>query len=59
MNQLVPFTDRTPAHVAACGEGASHRFFEFLKAQMRHPNACRVYARAAMREGEEFRAIVL
>ena len=30
MNQLVPFTDRTPAHVAAGGERASYRYFEFL-----------------------------
>jgi hypothetical protein len=29
MNQLVAFTDRAPAFVAAAGARASYRFFEF------------------------------
>jgi site-specific recombinase XerD len=48
MNQLVPFTDRTPALVAACGERASYRFFEFFTANIRNPNTRRAYARAAL-----------
>jgi hypothetical protein len=32
MNQLVPFTDRTPAVVAAAGARASSRFLEFFTA---------------------------
>jgi hypothetical protein len=47
MNQLVPFTDRAPALVAA-GERASYRFFEFFTAQIRNPNTRRAYARAAV-----------
>ncbi|TPV98303.1 MAG: hypothetical protein USCAAHI_02263 [Beijerinckiaceae bacterium] len=46
MNQLVAFTDRTPALVAAVGERASYRFFEFFTAQIRNPNTRRAYARA-------------
>jgi hypothetical protein len=38
MNQLVVFTDRTPALVAAVGERASYRFFEFFTANIHNPN---------------------
>ena len=49
MNQLVAFTaDRAPALVAASGERASYRFFEFFTAQIRNPNTRRAYARAAV-----------
>jgi site-specific recombinase XerD len=49
VNQLVPlFADRTPALVAALGERASYRFFEFFTAQIRNPNTRRAYARAAL-----------
>jgi len=48
MNQLVAITDRTPALVAAAGERASYRFFEFFTAQIRNPNTRRAYARAAV-----------
>ncbi len=41
MNQLVPFTDRAPALVAAAGARASYRFLEFFTAQIRNPNAYR------------------
>jgi hypothetical protein len=46
MNQLVALTDRTPALVAAAGERASYRFFEFFTAQIRNPNTRRAYVRA-------------
>jgi site-specific recombinase XerD len=48
MNQLVPITDHTHALVAAAGERASYRFFEFFTAQIRNPNTRRAYARAAV-----------
>ena len=48
MNQLVPFIDRSPALIAAAGERASYRFFEFFTAQIRNPNTRRAYARAAV-----------
>jgi hypothetical protein len=48
MNQLVAFTDRAPALIAAAGERASYRFFEFFTAQIRNPNTRRAYARAAV-----------
>jgi hypothetical protein len=49
MNQLVAFTDRAPALVAAAGERASYRFLEFFTAQIRNPNTRRAYdARAAV-----------
>ncbi|PZR93275.1 MAG: integrase [Hyphomicrobiales bacterium] len=49
MNQIVPIlADRTPALVAAAGERASYRFFEFFTAQIRNPNTRRAYARAAV-----------
>jgi site-specific recombinase XerD len=47
MNQLIAFSDRTPALVAAVGERASYRFFEFFTANIRNPNTRRAYARAA------------
>src|ERR1700731_913803 len=40
--------DRAPALVAAAGERASYRFFEFFTAQIRNPNTRRAYARAAV-----------
>jgi hypothetical protein len=48
MNQLVPFTDRAPALVAAAGARASYRFFEFFTANIRNPHTRRAYARAAV-----------
>jgi site-specific recombinase XerC len=39
--------DRAPALVAARGERASYRFFEFFTAQIRNPHTRRAYARAA------------
>ena len=46
MNQLVPFADRTHALVAAAGERASYRFFEFFTAQIQQPeHAARLCAR--------------
>ena len=47
MNQLVPFTDHAPALIAAVGERASYRFFEFFTANIRNPHTRRAYARAA------------
>jgi hypothetical protein len=38
----------TPALVAASGERASYRFFEFFTANIRNPNTRRAYARAAL-----------
>jgi hypothetical protein len=46
MNHLVVFTDRTPALIAAVGERASYRFFEFFTANIRNPHTRRAYARA-------------
>jgi hypothetical protein len=48
VNQLVPFTDRAPALIAAVGERASYRFFEFFTANIRNPHTRRAYARAAV-----------
>src|ERR1035437_7521232 len=45
MNQLVPFTERAPALIAAVGAHASYRFFEFLTANIRNPHTRRAYAR--------------
>jgi site-specific recombinase XerD len=48
MNPLVPIlADCAPAPVAAMGERASYRFFEFFTAQIRNPHTRRAYARAA------------
>ena len=48
MNQIAPFCYRAPALVAAVGERASYRFFEFFTAQIRNPHTRRAYARAAV-----------
>jgi site-specific recombinase XerD len=49
MNELIHVNpDRTPTLVAAVGERASYRFFEFFTAQIRNPNTRRAYARAAV-----------
>jgi site-specific recombinase XerD len=48
MTQLVIFADRAHALVAAAGERASYRFFEFFTANIRNPNTRRAYARAAV-----------
>jgi hypothetical protein len=49
MNQLAPIaTNRAPALIAAAGERASYRFFEFFTANIRNPNTRRAYARAAV-----------
>ncbi len=59
MNQLVTFTDRTPALVAAAGARASYRFFEFFTAQIRNPNTRRAYARGAKEFFDWFEARVV
>ncbi|WP_280642937.1 hypothetical protein [Methylocapsa acidiphila] len=41
MNQLVAFTDRAPALIAASGDRAAYRFFEFFTANIRNPNTRR------------------
>jgi hypothetical protein len=47
MNQLIPIlADRAPALVAALGERASYRFFEFFSARIKYPNTRRAYMRA-------------
>ena len=49
MNQLIPITaDRAAALIAAVGERASYRFFEFFTANIRNPHTRRAYARAAV-----------
>ncbi|MGQ0443581.1 MAG: tyrosine-type recombinase/integrase [Beijerinckiaceae bacterium] len=50
MNQLISSAPEryAPSLVAAAGERASYRFFEFFTAQIRNPNTRRAYARAAM-----------
>jgi site-specific recombinase XerD len=48
MNQVVIFADRTHALIAAVGERASYRFFEFFTANIRNPHTRRAYARAAV-----------
>ncbi len=47
-SSLVVFTDRPPALIAAHGERASYRFFEFFTANIRNPHTRRAYARAAV-----------
>jgi hypothetical protein len=48
MNQLIPFTDRTHVLIAATGERASYRFFEFFTAaNIRNPNTRRTYTRTS------------
>ena len=44
---LVVSASKAPALVAAVGERASYRFFEFFTANIRNPNTRRAYARAA------------
>ena len=46
MTQLVPFTDRTPALVAAAGERAQTRFWEFFVSNIRNPHTRRAYGRS-------------
>ena len=44
MNQLIVFTHRAPALIAAVGERASYRFFELFTANitwMMEPRSCR------------------
>jgi hypothetical protein len=45
MNQLVAFTDRAHALIAAGGKRASYRLLEFFTANIRNPNTRRAYAR--------------
>ena len=46
MNELAHFPDlQAPALVAAAGERASRRFFEFFVSQIRNPNTRRPHAR--------------
>ncbi|MGO9774156.1 MAG: tyrosine-type recombinase/integrase [Roseiarcus sp.] len=45
---LVIFTGCAPALIAAIGERASYRFFEFFTANIRNPHPRRAYARAAV-----------
>jgi hypothetical protein len=46
MNQLVAFTDRAPAIVAAAGERAETRFWEFFVSNIRNPHTRRAYGRS-------------
>src|SRR5271166_1646666 len=46
MNQLVVFTDRAPALVAAAGERAQTRFWEFFVSNIRNPHTRRAYGRS-------------
>jgi integrase len=48
MSKLIVFTARAPALIAAVGERASYRFFEFFTANIRNPHTRRAYARAAV-----------
>ncbi|MGH6842434.1 MAG: tyrosine-type recombinase/integrase [Methylocella sp.] len=49
MNQFISSVPgRNAPILAAAGERASYRFFEFFTAQIRNPNTRRAYARAAM-----------
>jgi site-specific recombinase XerC len=47
-NLLWVVVDRAPALIAAVGERASYRFFEFFTANIRNPHTRRAYARAAV-----------
>jgi site-specific recombinase XerD len=48
-SSLVPIiADRAPALIAADGERASYRFFEFFTANIRNPHTRRAYARATV-----------
>jgi site-specific recombinase XerD len=44
---LLIIANHVPALIAATGERASYRFFEFFTAQIRNPHTRRAYARAA------------
>jgi integrase/recombinase XerD len=46
MNQLAPFTNRTPALVPTAGKRASYRFLEFFAAQIRNAQTRSAYMRA-------------
>src|ERR1700726_3268668 len=47
MNQLIPITaDRAPALVAAAGERAQTRFWEFFVSNIRNPHTRRAYGRS-------------
>jgi hypothetical protein len=47
MNELITFTaDRTPALIAAAGNQARKRFYEFFNANIRNPHTRRAYARS-------------
>ena len=48
MNLVPAHVGRSPALIAAVGERASYRFFEFFTANIRNPNTRRAYARAAV-----------
>jgi hypothetical protein len=48
MNQLVPIAAHAPALIAAAGERAQTRFWEFFVSNIRNPNTRRAYARAAV-----------
>jgi hypothetical protein len=50
MNQLVAFSDRAPALVAAVGARPSYRFLEFFTAQIRNTHT----QSACMRAVSEF-----
>jgi hypothetical protein len=60
VNQLVPITERTPALIAAAGNRASYRFFEFFAAQIRSQNSGARRTNAAtssIRSGDRVRAV--
>jgi hypothetical protein len=46
MNELVAITDRSPALVAAAGERAQTRFWEFFVSNIRNPHTRRAYGRS-------------
>lgn len=46
MNQLVARTDRVPALVAAAGDRAQTRFWEFFVSNIRNPHTRRAYGRS-------------
>jgi hypothetical protein len=50
VNQLIIFTDRAPALVAAVGDRASYRFFEFFTANIRNPHTRRAAPMRARRK---------